>query len=158
MTELNFGHIQPLMFVVVIDFRSSSIIHVCRCDLFGHVQIFRSYSFGHVESVKWLFLFLTYLKKIKNFIIPIYSTVHTHQPIYQKFCSYTFRYFDQNLKLPKSWWIQDSEKVKSWKQGSAKNSTPPGYSKIFADSSIIQGQIPSQVSPASLPWERFKSL
>ena len=44
------------MFVFVIDFRSSSIVHVCRCDLFGHFQIFQSYSFGHVESVKWLFL------------------------------------------------------------------------------------------------------
>ena len=53
----NFGHIHPLMFVVVIHFRSSSIVHVCRCDLFGHVQIFWSYSFGHIESVKWLFLY-----------------------------------------------------------------------------------------------------
>ena len=31
-------------------------INVCQCDLFGHVQIFWSYSFGHVELVKWLFL------------------------------------------------------------------------------------------------------
>ena len=54
----HFGHIHLLMFVFVIHFWSSSIVHVCRCDLFGHVQIFRSYSFGHVESVKWLFLHL----------------------------------------------------------------------------------------------------
>ena len=27
-------------------------VNVCQCDLFGHVQIFWSYSFGHVESVK----------------------------------------------------------------------------------------------------------
>ena len=30
--------------------------NVCRRDLFGHVQIFWSYSFGHLESVKWGFL------------------------------------------------------------------------------------------------------
>ena len=67
----NFGHIHPLMFVVVIHFRSSSIVHVCRCDLFGHVQIFRSYSFGHVDSVKWLFLiFFTTLQKKKEIDAP----------------------------------------------------------------------------------------
>ena len=51
-----FGNIQPFMFVVVVLFRSSSIVHVRWCDHFGHVQIFRSYLFGHVKSVKWLFL------------------------------------------------------------------------------------------------------
>ena len=51
-----FGHIQPFMFIVVVLFRSSSIVHFRRCDLFGHVQIFQSYSFGHVDLVKWLFL------------------------------------------------------------------------------------------------------
>ena len=32
-----FGHVQ--------------MVNVCRCDLFGHVQIFWSYSFGHLEMV-----------------------------------------------------------------------------------------------------------
>ena len=54
----DFGHIYLLMFVVVIHFWSSSIVLVCRCDLFGHVQIFWSYSFGHVDSVKWFTLLL----------------------------------------------------------------------------------------------------
>ena len=36
--------------------RSTSIAHVCRCGLFGHAQIFRSHSFGHVDSVKRLLL------------------------------------------------------------------------------------------------------
>ena len=37
-------------------FSYAPIVNACRCDLFGHVQIFWSYSFGHAESVKWLFL------------------------------------------------------------------------------------------------------
>ena len=49
------------MFVVVIQFRSSSNVHVRQCDLFGQVHICRSYSFGHVDSVKRLFLLLNYL-------------------------------------------------------------------------------------------------
>ena len=52
----DFGHIQPFMFVVVILFQSSSNVHVRRFDPFGQVHIFRSCSFGHVDSVKWLFL------------------------------------------------------------------------------------------------------
>ena len=52
------------MFIIVILFRSSSNVHVCRCDLFGQVHIFRSYSFGHVDLVKRLFLIFE-----NNFII-----------------------------------------------------------------------------------------
>ena len=40
------------------------MVNICRCDLFGHVQIFRSYSFGHLESVKWVFLIWMMLNKI----------------------------------------------------------------------------------------------
>ena len=43
------------MLVVVIHFPCSSV-RVRRCEFFGHVQIFRSYSFGHLEWVEWLFL------------------------------------------------------------------------------------------------------
>ena len=50
----NFSHIHPFMFVVV-HFQSCSNVKVGRCEFFGHVQIFRSYSFCHLESVKWLF-------------------------------------------------------------------------------------------------------
>ena len=32
-------------------------VNVCRCQLFGHVHQFRSYSFGHLNSVKWITLF-----------------------------------------------------------------------------------------------------
>ena len=54
------------------EIRSSSNVHVRRCDLFGRVHIFRSYSFGHVDSVKWLFL-----KKITiKIIFYIYSLTH----------------------------------------------------------------------------------
>ena len=34
------------------NFRSSSTGNVRWCEFFDHVQIFRSYSFGHLESVK----------------------------------------------------------------------------------------------------------
>ena len=44
------------MFVVVILFRSSSNVHVRRCDFFGQVHIFQTYSFGHIDLVKRLFL------------------------------------------------------------------------------------------------------
>ena len=37
-------------------FRSSSMGNVCWCEFFGYVQIFRWYSFSHLELVKWLFL------------------------------------------------------------------------------------------------------
>ena len=56
MIFLNFGHIHPLMFVVIVHFWSCSDVKVRRCEFFGHVQIFWSYSFSHLESVKWLFL------------------------------------------------------------------------------------------------------
>ena len=52
----NFGYIYPLMFVVVVQFWSCSNVKVDRHEFFGRVQIFWSYSFGHLESVKWLFL------------------------------------------------------------------------------------------------------
>ena len=58
---INFGHIHPLIFVIVVHFRSCSNIKVCRCEFFGHVQIFQSFSFGHLESVNWLFLYLFFL-------------------------------------------------------------------------------------------------
>ena len=32
--------------------QSLPMVNVCRCDFFGHIQIFRSYSFGHLELVK----------------------------------------------------------------------------------------------------------
>ena len=51
------------MFVVILLFWSTSIAHVCRCDLFGHAQIFRSHSFGYVHSVKRLFLLIPLHKK-----------------------------------------------------------------------------------------------
>ena len=62
----DFGQIQPFMFVVVKIFRSSSNVHVRRCDFFGQVHIFRSYSFGHIDSVKRLFLLLS--KRVENLI------------------------------------------------------------------------------------------
>ena len=31
-------------------------VNICRCQLFGHVHQFRSYSFGHLDSVKWITL------------------------------------------------------------------------------------------------------
>ena len=43
-----------LISVIFTRYCSFSVI-VCRCDLFGHVQIFWSYSFGHLRSVKWVF-------------------------------------------------------------------------------------------------------
>ena len=63
-----FGHIQTFMFVVVILFRSSSNVHVHRSDLFGQVHIFRSYSFGHVDSVKRLFLYFDALISQKKYL------------------------------------------------------------------------------------------
>ena len=33
-------------------FLSSSMVNVCRCEFFGHVQRFWSNSFGHLELVK----------------------------------------------------------------------------------------------------------
>ena len=74
---INFGHIHTYRLVVLVflfDFLISVIfnhscsllsyyfshvqkVNVRRCDLFGHLQIFRSYSFGHVESVKWFTLY-----------------------------------------------------------------------------------------------------
>ena len=49
----NFGLIQPFMFVVVHFFGHVQKLNVRRCDLCGHLQVFWSYSLGHVESVKW---------------------------------------------------------------------------------------------------------
>ena len=45
-------------------FRSSSKVIVHRCEFFGHVQHFRSYSFGHLDSVKWLLLQIVHYKII----------------------------------------------------------------------------------------------
>ena len=47
--------------------------NVCRCDLFGHVQIFWSYSFSHLESVKWVLLF--YFGQIWLFLHNIFQSV-----------------------------------------------------------------------------------
>ena len=44
------------MLVVVVLFRSSSNINVRWCEVFGHVQIFWLYSFGHLELVMFPFL------------------------------------------------------------------------------------------------------
>ena len=44
------------------------MVNVCRCDLFGQVQIFRSYSFGHHESVMWVFLTLNSIKLFKYYL------------------------------------------------------------------------------------------
>ena len=51
-----FGHVQK--------------VNVCWCDLFGHLQIFRSYSFGHVNSVKCFTL------------IKIWDSVYTYNKPY----------------------------------------------------------------------------
>ena len=91
-----FGHIHPLMFVVVIHFRSSSIVHVCRCDLFGHVQIFRSYSFSHIESVKWFFLVYSYL-----IIVLCKFNVKNRQSVYIK-CDKWFPIFRKKIERHKN--------------------------------------------------------
>ena len=47
-------------------FRSCSYVNVRWCEFFGHVQKFRSYSFSHRESVKWVFLINTGLYSTKS--------------------------------------------------------------------------------------------
>ena len=37
-------------------------VNVCHCGFLGHVYKFWSYSFGHLESVKWTFLYFVMLK------------------------------------------------------------------------------------------------
>ena len=40
------------MFIVVVIFRSSSKINVRRCEFFGQIHQFRSYSISHIDLVK----------------------------------------------------------------------------------------------------------
>ena len=96
-TEIfNFGHIHPVMFVVVIHFRSSSIIHVCRCDLFGLVQIFWSYSFGHVDSVKWFTLLPRKRKRNKKHKDEVFQ----NKQIFT-FTAYLLHTLKKNMR---NWW------------------------------------------------------
>ena len=52
-----FGHIHMIIFVVVAIFRSISKSQFSFLSVFSHVQILRSNSFGHIESIKLTILF-----------------------------------------------------------------------------------------------------
>ena len=47
---------------MLLYFRSSSKVNVRRCEFFGHVQNFWSYSYGHLESVMLTFIFKIKIK------------------------------------------------------------------------------------------------
>ena len=53
-----FGHIHMITLVVVRFFWLSSSSHFLSYSVFGHVQIFRSNSYGQIELVKWITLFI----------------------------------------------------------------------------------------------------
>ena len=48
----------------------------CRFEFFGHVHRFRTYSFGHLDSVMWTFLIKTSGKSLSNYPLPLLSWRH----------------------------------------------------------------------------------
>ena len=43
-------------------------VNICHCQLFGHLHRFWSYSFGHLDSVKRITLFLTLKKNLTHLL------------------------------------------------------------------------------------------
>ena len=52
-------------FLIQYIFGHVPMVYVSQCDLFGQLQIFWSYSFSHLDLVKWVFLKIgpTFFKK-----------------------------------------------------------------------------------------------
>ena len=87
------------------------IVNVCRCDLFGHVQIFRSYTFGHVESVKWLFLINITLEDTFYLTILFTSTaLHNSVSCFK----YGFAFQGLNIKINKTGFRPVKGQCKKW--------------------------------------------
>ena len=79
---LVFGHIQPVLFVVMaifFKFRSSSSSECSSLSVFGHVHRFRPYSFGHIDLVM-----LTTLQPHINFFYRCLKTFSSQQIVSMK--------------------------------------------------------------------------